>query len=203
VLLRIAVPQSARTRGLLFAALLGLFVILVLNYVANWLLDTWIQFAWSALDVVPALFAWMLPFAAIGYLPTARRAVRWAAFLIGVPPALWAAMYALGTLTRLGLTLSTGYINGERPLSSAVVGRDRVAVYLVPPVASIQPYAGEVRQERTLPGGLLVLERRVYYVTPADEGSIQLQSADSAQINLRLDPHEPESRDVVVPFRPL
>jgi len=192
VLLCIAVPQSARTRGLLFAALLGLFVVLVLNYVANWLLDTWIQFAWSALDVVPALFAWLLPFAAIGYLPTARRAVRWAAFLIGVPPALWAAMYALGTLMYLGLTLSTGYINGERPLSSAVVGRDRVAVYL-----------GEVRQERTLPGGLLVLERRVYYVTPADEGSIQLQSADSAQINLRLDPHEPESRDVVVPFRPL
>lgn len=134
----------------------------------------------------------MLPFAAIGYLPTARRAVRWAAFLIGVPPALWAAVYALGTLMCLGLTLSTGYINGERPLSSAVVGRDRVAVYL-----------GEVRQERTLPGGLLVLERRVYYAAPADEGSIQLQSADSAQINLRLDPHEPESRDVVVPFRPL
>lgn len=192
MLLRIAVPQSARARGLLFAALLGLFVVLVLNYVANWLLDTWIQFAWSALDVVPALFAWMLPFAAIGYLPTARRAVRWAAFLIGVPPALGAAVYALCTLACLGLTVSTGYINGERPLSSAVVGRDRVAVYL-----------GEVRQERTLPGGLLVLVRRVYYVTPADEGSIQLQSADSAQINLRLYPNDPESRDVVVPFRPL
>jgi hypothetical protein len=48
-----------------------------------------------------------------------------------------------------------------------------------------------------------VLERRVYHVAPADEGSLQLQSADSAQINLRLDPNEPESRDVVVPFRPL
>jgi hypothetical protein len=188
---------------LVFAALVGLFVALVVNYVANWLLGTWVQFAWSALDVVPALFAWMLPFAAIGYLPTERRAVRLAAFLIGVPAALGAAVYALGTLVCLELTLSTGYINGERPLSSMVVGRDRVAVYLVPPVASIQPYAGEVRQERTLPGGLLVLERLVYHVAPADESSIQLQSADSTQISVRLYPHEPESRDVVVPFRPL
>jgi len=185
------VLQRARERPVVtIAVLLGGFLLVQWNFFSPHL-----RFGSSLANYVALLLFFCLPWLGLRYAFALRK---WWQITVAVvllaPVLVYSLLGGIMTIVEVRPVIRTGADPGFAPLAKIEMGAYRVVVYQILDGGAVGGEAAEVRQERTLiPGVLLV--RRLEVVDNADISTYRTIGPDELRVELSLWGEKPGQKD--------